>query len=142
MTRVDFYISNKESTPFRLACRIAEKAYRNQATVYIHTHSAEQCAAMDKMLWTFREESFVPHIMLSETSAYDSDTPIHIGCDETLPDTTPDVLINLAEEVPLFFSKFARMAEIICKDNKVAGRARYTFYKDRGYPLQTHQLDK
>jgi len=139
MTRVDFYISEQEKTPERLACRIAEKAYRSEATVYIHTNSEAQCAMVDKMLWTFREESFVPH---KKMDSYSGDSPVHIGYGEMLPTPTPEVLINLAEEVPLFFSKFARMAEIICASNKVTGRTRYSFYKDRGYPLHTHQIDK
>jgi DNA polymerase-3 subunit chi len=50
-----------------------------------------------------------------------------------------DLLINLDDEWPPFFSRFERLVEIVGteEDNKVKARARYKFYKDRGYPLQT-----
>ncbi|MEJ2644677.1 MAG: DNA polymerase III subunit chi, partial [Gammaproteobacteria bacterium] len=58
------------------------------------------------------------------------------------PETDCDVLINLAAEVPLFFSRFERVAELIGnnEENKQQGRQRYRFYKDRGYTLDTHNL--
>jgi DNA polymerase-3 subunit chi len=50
-----------------------------------------------------------------------------------------DLLINLDDEWPPFFSRFERLVEIVGteEDNKVKARSRYKFYKDRGYPLQT-----
>ena len=54
-----------------------------------------------------------------------------------------DVLINLTPVQPLFFSQFERLAEIINGDEEVKkqGRVRYQFYKDRGYHLDTHQIN-
>ena len=53
-----------------------------------------------------------------------------------------EVLINLADEVPDFFSRYARVAEIVDADaiRREKGRERFRFYRDRGYQLQTHQL--
>jgi DNA polymerase-3 subunit chi len=135
MTRIDFYVSTHK--PEWLACRVAERAYSQSLMVYIHTNSHEQSTQLDEMLWIFKPESFVPHGLQTD---FNSDTPVHIGHDADNI-TTTDVLINLNEGVPLFFSKFARMAEIICPDTKAAGRARYKFYQDRGYPLDTHNID-
>lgn len=138
MTRVDFYIlaaGAREHT----ACKLAEKAWNLGHRVYIHTAGAEQSRHMDALLWTFREGSFLPHEQYQVGN--DCDSPILIGNDEA-PDTDSDVLINLARDVPLFFSRFLRVAEVIGPDNeaKSSGRERFRFYRDRGYPLDTHEL--
>jgi len=52
------------------------------------------------------------------------------------------LLINLGLDVPGFFSRFERVAEVVDGDEtqKAKGRERFRFYKDRGYPLETHKL--
>ena len=47
-----------------------------------------------------------------------------------------------SEEVPYFFGRFDRVAEIIVQNQVSEGRIRYKFYRDRGYPLQHHQLNQ
>lgn len=138
MTNVDFYIL-ASSTREHIACKLAEKAWSQGHRVYIHTSSAEQARHMDELLWTFRDGSFLPHEQYRAGQADAS--PILIGADAA-PDTTSDVLINLAQDVPLFFSRFLRVAEIIGNDDtaKATGRERFRFYRDRGYPLNTHKL--
>ena len=58
------------------------------------------------------------------------------------PDGPSDVLVNLANDIPAFFSRFNRVAELVAGDDtqREAARARYRFYKDRGYTLNTHKL--
>jgi len=51
------------------------------------------------------------------------------------------VLINLGDDVPGFFGRFERVAEIVLAINRAGGRAKYRYYRDRGYPLFHHQLD-
>jgi DNA polymerase III subunit chi len=138
MTNVDFYILANGSRE-RTACKLSEKAYGLGNRVYIHTQSTQQAQKVDELLWTFRDGSFVPHEQYQTNSACNS--PIQIGCHES-PDTDCDVLINLADEVPLFFSRFLRVAELVGTevDAKTQGRDRFRFYRDRGYPLQTHEL--
>lgn len=138
MTKVDFYILGAGSSE-QVACRLAEKAYHLGKRIYIHTETPQQARHMDELLWTFREGSFVPHEPYQAGSP--SQSPIQIGCHES-PETDCEVLINLAAEVPLFFSRFSRVAELIGpqQEAKVQGRERFRFYRDRGYPLDTHDL--
>jgi DNA polymerase III, chi subunit len=143
MTRIDFYIlehGGPEQGP-QVACRVAEKAWLAGHKVYIHAADAREAERLDELLWTFRQGSFVPHQRLEAGTAADALTPIHIGWG-TEPEVHDEVLINLAAEVPLFFSRFERVAEIVPADDsaKQQGRARYKFYRDRGYPLETHTL--
>ena len=40
-----------------------------------------------------------------------------------------------------FPGRFERVAEIVVGSSRDAGRARYQFYRDRGFPLYHHELD-
>lgn len=143
MTRVDFYIL-EDDTPRgrqRFVCRLAEKAFSQGGHIYIHTQDAEQTAMMDQLLWTFRAGSFLPHEVLLEGVTADDDRAIHLGHGGE-PASHDDILINLAPEVPLFFSRFQRVAEVINGDEeeRASGRDRFRFYRERGYPLNTHNI--
>lgn len=141
MTQVDFYILKERAAGdrYQLACRIAEKAGNAGRRVVIHTASAQEARRMDGLLWTFREQSFVPHGLLGEADAQLN--PILIG-DAAQAHEEHDVLINLAMEVPTFFSRFERLAECVDNDEvaRTASRDRYRFYRDRGYPLAVHEI--
>ena len=141
MTKVDFYIlaENASSDRFQLACRIAEKARNAGHRVMIHTPSTEEAKHLDRMLWTFKEQSFVPHGLLGNCQA--EINPVMIGNAEQAHEEH-DVLINLAMEVPTFFSRFERLAECVDNDDvaRTASRERYRFYRDRGYPLNLHNI--
>jgi len=139
MTRVDFYISDSKLNCFSLACKIAEKAYINKVSLYINTESLSKAEELNQLLWTFKKNSFIPHALAGTLL---DESPIHIGYGEPdLDSLKAEMLLNLSEEVPLFFSSFTRLAEVIGHDNKAAGRVRYKFYKDRGYSLNVHKLD-
>ncbi len=142
MTRVDFYVIGEQQRSSRetTACRLVEKAYKLGHQIYIHTSSPEQSAQIDDLLWTFRAGSFVPHAR-AVTADNDHPPPVLVG-HEAPPGHMDDVLINLAADVPVFFSRFTRVAELVADehDDKHSARGRFRFYRDRGYPLQTHKL--
>jgi DNA polymerase-3 subunit chi len=52
------------------------------------------------------------------------------------------VLISLQEDVPPCFSRFERMVELVTSDeaDRRRARERYRFYRDRGYPLEKHEV--
>ena len=141
MTRIDFYITPEAHADARLAtaCRLADKAFRLGHRVYIHADSAQQCGALDDLLWTFRAGSFVPHAQADAADA--ADCAVLIGHREA-PGGFDDVMVNLAAEVPPFFSRFERVAEVVVQhaEQAVDARERYRFYRDRGYTLNTHRL--
>jgi len=141
MTQVDFYILN-DSQPDALSlftCRLAEKAYRQGHQVYIHLESARQVSQLDDLLWTYRDGSFLPHGIHASDSP--GEQPVLLGHTDA-PEGPGDVLLNLAAEVPGFFSRYNRVAELVGgEDNRLAAaRRRYRFYKERGYTLNTHNL--
>ena len=142
MTRIDFYIIEKGSVEAteKFICRLTEKAWSQNNTVYIHTDDEQRAHKYDDLLWSFNETSFVPHQI--STDNIDEKTVL-IGHDSTADITSHhDVLVNLNQEAPSFFSQFERVAEIITTDetSKIKGRERYQFYRDRGYALETHKI--
>ncbi len=67
--------------------------------------------------------------------------PILLGHNRE-PQDSHDVLINLSSEVPPFFSRFNRVADLVGGNDtqRAEARERYRFYKDRGYTLNTHEI--
>ena len=142
MTRVDFYILAQQARGdrYQYACRLVEKVYGLGRKAYIHAGSDAEARHLDRLLWTFRDQSFVPHGRVEEADR--ELTPVLLGWQGD-PLGEEDVLINLAPEVPGFFSRFDRVVEIMDSDPEVrrAGRERYRFYRDRGYPLENHEIN-
>lgn len=141
MTHIDFYLlgKNKADGGDRFACRLAEKAFRLGHRIYMYTDGVDACERLDQLLWTFSANSFVPHTV--DLSADDNDTPVFIGFQDP-PTGFSDVLISTSKEVPSFFSRFDRVAEVagVSDSEKQQARERYRYYRDRGYELQTHDL--
>lgn len=135
MTRIDFH--SNVSNPLLYACRLVRKAYTNQVKVAIMM-PADMLAKLDEMLWTFSQMDFIPHCYA--TSQHATHTQVVLATDtdlEKLPHY--QVLINLSEQTPTLFARFERLLEIISttESARLAGRERYRFYRDRGYPLQS-----
>lgn len=144
MTRVDFYVLSDADTHTRsmMVCKLAEKAFRHDKPVFIHSEDEQLLKQLDEQLWQFRRDSFVPHSLLSTSeiaSQVDSD-PVQLSSGEPANDRR--VLINLASSVPTFFSRFERTLEVVNQAPEVrdTGRDRYRFYQHRGYPLHHHKM--
>jgi DNA polymerase-3 subunit chi len=139
LTTIDFYIlaNAPRLGRERVACRLADKAFKQGEPLYIQAASDAQARALDDLLWTFRQMSFVPHGLADE-----GDAPVMIGSGDGEPPADRTLLINLDAVTPVWFSRFERVLEIVDADDerRARGRERFRFYKDRGYPLQTHKL--
>jgi len=144
-TRVSFYVLSDAAPAARLgyACRLAEKAYKLQNRIHAHASDTRMATALDELLWTFRQGSFVPHEVV--TAGTTPAAPVTIGSADAAGGAEPpaaDLLINLAGDVPGFFQNYARIAEIIdgSPASREAGRARHRFYRDQGLEPETHEV--
>ena len=135
MTRIDFYQTSGDEHAF--TCRLIDMVYRKGRQIYVHTSTEELARTLNEQLWTFKEDSFVPHSLHSEAM----DVPIKIGFDHE-PEEHQDVLINLSGQIPHFFSRFDRVAEIVPVDqnSRKSARENYAYYKERGYVLNYHEI--
>ena len=137
MTEIDFYthVADKLVT----ACRIIAKGYALRRRIVVFCPDAETAQRIDRLLWTSPPTGFVPHCASSEPLA--AITPVII--DHTGAEPVHDqVLVNLQSEWPPFFGRFERLIEIVSVDeeDRRQARARYKFYRDRGYEIRTHDL--
>jgi DNA polymerase-3 subunit chi len=138
---VSFYVLAAQESVARLgfACKLTEKAYKLGQRVHLHTAGSSEADAMDRMLWTFRQGSFIPHQRLDPAQAPNAPVTISSGSDAP---PAGDLLINLADEVPTFFGQFSRIAEIIdgSAECREAGRNRHRFYRQHSLEPETHQI--
>jgi DNA polymerase-3 subunit chi len=149
VTQVDFYILSEgsEDSRLRLACRLADKAVQRKLGVFVVTESEADARKLDELLWTFAQNSFLPHRFAWDIGTAPVEEPVIIGCAGSEPagntaDQSWDLMINLASDVPEAFGRYERLAEVVDAEptRRQRGRDRYRYYRDRGYALQTHQL--
>ena len=135
MTRIDFHSNVADRLTY--TCRLVRKARAARCRIVLLSRDAQQQAALDEALWTFSATDFLPHVAASHPHA--ADTPVILITDDQAELPHHHVLINLSGQTPAHFARFERMFEIISaqEEDKIAGRDRYRYYKDRGYPL-TH----
>ncbi len=140
MTRIDFH----SNVPDRIAyaCRLTRKARAANCQVVLLAKDRQELMTLDEALWTFAEQEFLAHVMAGDPLA--AQTPIILTDrdDAALPHY--HVLVNLTSATPAHFARFERMIEVISSDEseKIAGRERFRFYKQRGYPLTHFEADK
>lgn len=143
--RVDFYVLKRADAKARnlFACRLAEKAYLAQYQVLMLTDDESHARVLDDLLWTFNDDSFVPHAVCHRGDPVDPLTPVYIGTDPGAA-IRPDLVLNMAGSAPDSLQRFARIAEIIDADEerKRLGRDRFKTYRDAKITLETHQLDE
>ena len=144
MTQVDFYILDLDSDDarLRLACRLVDKALQRDLHVFVHSASDDEARKLDELLWTFEQGSFIPHRVVSGEPESAPAEPVLIAVNRPPSPGRWDVLVNLAADVPEFFSRYERVAEIVDANalRREQSRERYRFYRDRGYKLNTFKV--
>jgi DNA polymerase-3 subunit chi len=105
------------------------------------TADEAQSDRLDRLLWTFAQLSFLPHVRANHPLA--AQTPVIVDhAFDPLPHD--EVLLNLTDATPQVFSRFQRLVEIVSldPDDRQRARGRWRFYSERGYPLASHDLAK
>jgi len=136
MTRVDFHFNTPDKLAY--ACRLIRKILRSGGRSVVFA-DRETIGRLDQALWTFSELDFIPHVRAGDPLA--AQTPV-VLCSDAVETPHWDVLVNLAPATPPFFSRFERLIELVGTDaeDRARARDRWRFYKDRGYPLESHDL--
>ena len=134
MTRIDFYFNvvNKQ----QLLAELVKGALNKRRKVTVLADNAESAREISASLWQQPVEGFVPNVLVDNVLALQTPVIIHWQQNPLLQD---DMLINFAEVRPSFFSRFTQLVELVGEDeqDKVAARARYKFYRDRGYEVKS-----
>ncbi len=141
MPRIDFYVlpDHEENGRALLACRLADKAHGLGHTVYLFAESEARAAALDDLLWTFRQDSFVPHERYP--LAGEESSPVLVG---TVAPAVVEaqVLINLTDSLPEGFERYQRVVELVDQHPDVLAQSRERFrqYRERGCAPETRKL--
>jgi DNA polymerase III subunit chi len=134
MTRIDFYfnVKNKQQVVANLV--EAAVAKRRQVTIAATDEAAATQLSAD--LWQHKPESFLPNVFANHPAA--AQTPVVIHWHENTLHHD-ELLINLTPSQPAFFSRFTHLVELVGDDeqDKVTARARFKFYRDRGYEIKS-----
>ena len=139
MTRVDFYFN----VPDKLAksVELCERAVNKGRQLTIFTLNESMNAQLQQRLWQHSFTSFLTNAQAHEPGSIFSAIVLDANGENLLQD---DVLINLQSQHPPFFSRFRHLIEIVSLDeaDKMAARARFKFYKDRGYQIKSTDVAK
>lgn len=140
MPLVSFYIL-ATSTPqdrYLFACKLLEKAYRRQQIGFVHTKDHAQSVQIDRQLWAYKLNAFIPHQIIG-----DSQPPcnsILIGS-QAPPTAWQQIILNLSSDCP-DCTGTQQLLEIVDNNPEVKqqGRVRYRQYLDRGLTIKTHKV--
>jgi DNA polymerase-3 subunit chi len=139
--RVDFYVLPSASPKQRwtFACRLTEKAYLRDLRIVILSDSLADAQALDDLLWTFNDRSFIPHQLCVDERTPDPSTRVQLSAAPG-PSPSADLLVNLAARLPDQWERYTRIVEIIDADEerRRLGRERFKAYRDLKIPLETH----
>jgi DNA polymerase-3 subunit chi len=141
--KIEFYIlaAPTRQEALRWVCQLTEKSYHNQESIFIHTENNQDAAYLDQLLWTYRDDGFIPHHLHHPEPIQDCRAPIHIG--ETSPNEAfQGVLFNLNSRFTLSHLSYSRVVEIVFPDPNVQqlARERYRQYQQTGHELLTYKI--
>ena len=140
MTEVQFHVNVPDSVHY--TCRLLRKALRQGARVAV-TGSASTLAELDRALWTFEADEFLPHVLMNG----DLPTPAQARAPVWLVEdashgTEMSVLVNLGAPVTAGFEAYPRIIEIVSSndEDRLAGRQRWRDYLTRGCAPVKHEV--
>ena len=122
-------------------CRLVEKGYKQGSKpIYIHFDSENEAKEFDSLLWTFRQESFIPHTILGNPEQ--EKTPVIIGWDTNQIETA-EALINVSQGIPRASTSTSKIHEIVGSDENKKNKARekWKAYKANGSIIKAHKAD-
>jgi DNA polymerase-3 subunit chi len=135
---VEFYVfekANEQQVDVAL-CHLIEKWYHAQWSVAILCPSIQKAQKLDQLLWSFNDQSFIPHEVVSTA---DTKAPILLCLDlSTIPQSF-DVILNLSETAITTIKPTQMLVEIVFSEHTMQqlARERYKQYRDQGYQLKT-----
>lgn len=137
MTQIFFY--HNAADRIAATAALIGKAFLQRKALLVYAPDQVIASALDRHLWMYPPTGFVPHVR--SNSALAAETPVLIADTlEVLPQS--ERLINLSADVPPGFSRFTSVIEVVGQndDERLTGRSRVKFYKDRGYEIKYFDL--
>ena len=122
----------------RIVCDLAEKCYLNNQRVVIYMKSEEDCKEIDSLLWTWKQQSFIPHKCLESLSVSQNEPIVLTTSIESVADYDTVLLVDpLPMETVSQFSTVIEFAEKYDTQGIELSRKRYKLYKDQNFNIKT-----
>ncbi|MBL8521711.1 MAG: DNA polymerase III subunit chi [Betaproteobacteria bacterium] len=137
VTDIKFFTHVDQRLPF--ACKWTKKAVEAGRRLVVYAPEPGRAEQFDRLLWTFSQLSFVPHVPAGHALAAETPVVIAASDEESLlpPPSMRDTLLNLSDAVPPWFASFAALREIVSAggEDRPLGRERYKHYQSLGYTV-------
>ena len=121
-----------------------EKVISAKQPLVIRCKDQSHCEEVSYSIQNFSKKDFLPCAQFSDKSA--DLFPIILSTVSEIPLWADDiiVLLNLDTKIEMTFSSYCRVIEIVDQTelNRQKGRERYKYYKERGYEIFGHKVDK
>ena len=121
-----------------------EKIVSAKQPLVIRCKDQSHCEEVSYSIQNFSKKDFLPCAQFSDKSALLF--PIILSTVSEIPLWADDiiVLLNLDTKIEMTFSSYCRVIEIVDQTelNRQKGRERYKYYKERGYEIFGHRVDK
>ena len=141
LIRVDFYLitATEPQAMWLVACRLLEKAYQRGHHIFVYCENQKDAEHLDELLWTFKEDSFIPHHLQGEGPI--PAPPVQIGYGSE-PRGFDDILLNLSSTIPPYYSRFNLIMEVVAENDiaKEISRNHYREYRSKQCDLHTHKI--
>lgn len=135
MTAISFYHLQGEALSIALA-RLLEKVSAQGHRVLVRVGSDDRLAELDDSLWSFRDDSFLPHDTQKDEGT--ESTPVLLSRAEEGNPNNADILVLVDDQPAADLSNFERclyMFEGHDDDALAAARQRWKAYKDDKFDL-------
>lgn len=139
MAELTFYILKSDDAKTRhfFCCKLIETIYRQGYHCYLLTDSDSQSRMLDRLLWTFRENSFIPHALYS-VGIQENANKVLIGS-ASPPEGWQTIIVNYARQPLQRLNKTERLLEIVDQhpERLREGQQRYRHYQQQHFKIQT-----
>lgn len=134
---------NSPDRRFPALCSCVDNLYGNGKTIGIHASDEKEAEEIDRRLWTYRQNSFIPHVRLG-TVAGSLIEPVVIAAEgQQMPES--DVLVvasrHYYDDWAADFEHVVDFAETYDKDLVERARTRFAKYREAGFRMRFDSED-
>ena len=139
MTEVAFHFGAADKLGY--TCRLLRKAVGTGASVAVVCDAATQ-QELDEALWALSPTDFVAHCSAQAAAQVQQASPIVLLTSVAEDAASRQVLVNLCDDLPQGFERYARLIEVVSDDpvDRQQARQRWREYTSRGYAIVRHDL--
>lgn len=142
MPKVTFYTHVAQIPLF--TCRLIARAIRDGGRVLVWSDSFGQVQELDKALWRYEAESFVPHEIWEAGCPMPADTPVLLAAGDRIPEIAADMtVLNLSDD---FWNAAPVLPERILEivgsslEELAEARGRFAAYRKSGFDIGHHDM--